>query len=211
MRSYIEIMSPDKQAYLTIMEEIVFRTDVIEELISKKINMKYTGIQIESMALQVRMITELIALGSLAANKPLFEENLKKFKKLYHPKDILRDIEKLNPKFYPEPIVEIQAKDDSRIGEFVPLKSGFMKRDELIKAHGQCGDMLHAKNPYGKGIDYSDYDRYEAMMINWVTRIKTLLNFHLIRPLDQNQIYKVWMLDKETRRPRMQTFQRIKF
>ena len=71
-------MSPDKQAYLTIMEEIVFRTDVIEELISKKINMKYTSIQIESMALQVRMITELIALGSLAANKPLFEENLKK-------------------------------------------------------------------------------------------------------------------------------------
>ena len=85
-----------------------------------------------------------------------------------------------------------------------------MKRAELIEAHGRCGDMLHAKNPYGKGIDYSDYNRYEAMMINWVTRIKTLLNFHLIRPLDQNQIYKVWMLDKETRRPRMQTFQRVK-
>ncbi|MDE0324150.1 MAG: hypothetical protein OXN27_09545 [Candidatus Poribacteria bacterium] len=202
-------MSPDKKAYLTIMEEIVFRTDVIEELISQKINMKYTGIQIESMALQVRMITELIALGSLAANKPLFEENLKKFKKLYHPKEVLRDIEKLNPKFYPEPIVEIQAQDDSQIGEFVSLKSGFMTPDELIEVHGRCGDMLHAKNPYGKGIDYSDYNRYEAIVINWVTRIKTLLNFHLIRPLDQNQIYKVWMLDKETRRPRMQTFQKI--
>ena len=209
MRNYIETMSPDKKAYLTIMEEIVFRTDVIEELISKKINMKYIGIQIESMALQVRMITELIALGSLAANKPLFEKNLKKFKKLYHPKEVLRDIEKLNPEFYPEPIVEIQAKDDSQIGEFVSLKSGFMTSDELIEVHGRCGDMLHAKNPYGKGINYSDYNHYEAIVINWVTRIKTLLNFHLIRPLDQNRIYKVWMLDKETRRPRMQTFQKI--
>ena len=81
-----------------------------------------------------------------------------------------------------------------------------MNPDELIEVHGRCGDMLHAKNPYGKGIDYSDYNRYETMVINWVTRIKTLLNTHLIKPLGQDRIYKVWMLDKETRRPRIQTF-----
>ena len=202
-------MSPDKHAYLTIMEEIVFRTNVIEGLVSKEINMKYKATQIETMVLQVRMITELIALGSLAANKPVFEENLQKFKKLYHPKDILRDLENLNPKFYPKPIIETKTKGDSQIGEFVPLASGFMTRDELIEVHGRCGNMLHAKNPYGKGIDYSDYNHYEKMVANWVNRIKTLLNTHLIKPLDQNRIYKVWMLDKETRRPRMQTFQRM--
>ena len=202
-------MSPDKKAYLTIMEEIVFRTNVIDGLVSKEINMKYKATQIETMVLQVRMIIELITLGSLAANKPVFEENLQKFKKLYRPKDILRDIERLNPKFYPEPIVHIQATDDSQKGKFVHLKSGFMNPDELIEVHGRCGDMLHAKNPYGKGIDYSDYNHYEGIVINWVKRIKTLLNTHLIKPLDQNRIYKVWMLDKETRRPRMQTFQRM--
>ena len=52
-------MSPDKKAYLTIMEEIVFRTNVIDGLVSKEINMKYKATQIETMVLQVRMIIEL--------------------------------------------------------------------------------------------------------------------------------------------------------
>ena len=114
LRNYIENYESRQASISYYYGRNRIQNKCYEGLISKEINMKYKATQIESMVLQVRMITELIALGSLAANKPLFEENLQKFKNLYHPKEILRDIEKLNPKFYPEPIVEIQAKDDSQ-------------------------------------------------------------------------------------------------
>ena len=69
---------------------------------------------LESMVLHVRMITELVALASLAANNSIFEQNRTKFEDYWHPKKILRDIEKLNPNFYPRPIVEIAIEDLSR-------------------------------------------------------------------------------------------------
>ena len=45
----------------------------------------YRATHVESMVLQVRMITELVALASLAANKSLFEKNKKKFEKHWQP------------------------------------------------------------------------------------------------------------------------------
>jgi hypothetical protein len=55
------------------------------------------------------MILELIALASLAANKSIFEQNQLKFSKHWHPTDILRDIERINPGFYPHPVTEVPS------------------------------------------------------------------------------------------------------
>ena len=93
-------MEPDKKAYIAVMEEIKFRMDVVQALHDKKINVLYKATHVESMVLQVRMITELVALASLAANKSIFEENKKKFEKHWHPKEILKDVEGLNPDIF---------------------------------------------------------------------------------------------------------------
>src|SRR5690606_17029515 len=103
--------------------------------------------------------TELIALASIAANRKLFEEQKGKFEKHWHPDRILKDVERLNPNFYPRPIREVASKQDGVSNDLVDIETGFLTQDQLISLHGRCGNLLHAKTPYGKGADHALYER----------------------------------------------------
>lgn len=205
-------MKPDTKAYIAVMEEIKHRTNVVFALSDQRISVMYKATHVESMVLQVRMITELVALASLSANKSIFEKNRIKFEKQWHPKEILRDVENLNPNFYPVPVVEVPLEHSIVDGEFVfdrefvPLQDGYMTRDELIEVHGKCGNLLHAQNPYGKGVDY---DNYKKMVPMWMNRIVALLNFHLIKLLNEDRFYRVYMRDVKDERAHMETFERV--
>lgn len=199
-------MSPDISAYSSVMEEIKRRTTVITALRNEKANVVYKATQIESMVLQVRMITELIALATLAANKGLFEETKKKFDKHWHPDKIIKDIIKLNSNFYPVPIKENISKQAGVATELVALKKGFLTQEGLVAIHGRCGDLLHAKNPYGKGVDYS---LYEKMVPQWMDQIKTLLNCHKIQLLDDSVFYLVHMQQSPDNKVHVIPFEKV--
>lgn len=199
-------MEPDIQAYKSLMEEIKRRVAVVHALLSNDITILYRATHIESMVLQVRMITELIALGSLAANKPLFEEQRQKFEKHWNLDKILKSVEQLNPNFYPRPIKEIPSHQAGVTNNLVYIKKGFLTRDQLVAVHGRCGDLLHAKNPYGKGVDY---ELYERMISQWIDQIKTLLNCHQVHLLDSHYFYLVHMKEKRDEKVHMYTFQRV--
>lgn len=199
-------MEPDIDAYSNIMQEIKRRTDVVYALHSKKINVMYQDSHIESIGLQVRMITELVALASLSANKAIFEKNRKKFKKHWHPEKILKDVESLNPNFYPRPIIEVPLRNSRAERELVDMKTGFMNRDELIQVHGRCGDLLHAQNPFGKRVNY---DYYEQMLPTWMDRIVKLLNCHMIKLLNGHRFYMVHMKEAGDNQVHIYPFDRI--
>ncbi len=199
-------MKPDTKACIAVMEEIKHRTNVVSALSDQRISVMYKATHVESMVLQVRMITELVALASLSANKSIFEKNRIKFEKQWHPKEILRDVENLYPNFYPVPVVEVPLEHSIVSGKFVPLQDGYLTRDELIEVHGKCGNLLHAQNPYGKSVDY---DNYKKMVPIWIIRIVALLNFHLIKLLNEDRFYRVYMRDVKDGRAHMETFQRV--
>ena len=200
-------MDPDIQAYTSVMEEIRRRTTLVSALFSNQVTVMYKATQVESMVLQVRMITELIALASLAANKEIFEENQRKFEKHWHPSKILKDVEGLNPSFYPKPILEVPSSTAGVKRDLVAVTTGFMARDELIEVHGRCGSALHAQNPYGKARDYG---AYENMIPTWMERIMRLLNCHQIRLLDSERLYVVHMKEPQDDRVHMYTFERVR-
>ncbi|WP_296593765.1 hypothetical protein [Methylophaga sp.] len=197
--------APDTQAYIAVMEEIKRRTSVIHALLRNDITVVYPATHIESMVLQLRMIIELIALASVAANRKLFEEQKKKFEKHWHPGKILKDVEHLNPNFYPRPIKEVPSNSDGVVNDLIDIKSGFLTRDQLIALHGRCGDLLHAKNPFGKGVDYGLYER---MVPQWLEQIRVLLNCHQIRLLDNEYFYLVHMKEERDNNVHMYTFRR---
>lgn len=199
-------MKPDINAYTAVMEEIKRRTTVIFALLKYEIKMIYEPTQIESIVLQIRMITELVALASLAANKPIFEENKKKFDKHWHPNKILKDVEDLNPDFYPQPLKEIPSKKEGVKNELVNLDEGFITRSELVEVHGRCGNLLHARNPFGKSADYKYYSKAAP---RWMNRIMKLLNTHKVRLLDDDRFYLVHMKEARDDRVHMYTFERI--
>ena len=197
-------MEPDINAYIAVMEEIKRRMDVVCALYAQRISVMYRATHVESMVLQVRMITELVALASLAANKSIFEQNRTKFEDYWRPKEILKDVESLNPNFYPRPIVEVPLKNSRAKNELVEMKTGFMKRDELIQVHRECGKRLHAQNPFGKAVDY---DYYEKMIPKWMERIRKLLNCHQIKLLNGNRFYLVHMKEERDNHVHMYTFE----
>jgi hypothetical protein len=198
-------MEPDIQAYTAVMEEIRRRTSLVRALISDEVRVMYKATQVESMVLQVRMIIELVALASLAANKEIFEDAKRKFEKHWCPDKILKDVERLNPNFYPVPIVEVPSRTPGIKNDLVRLTSGFMERKELVEVHGRCGNVLHARNPYGKALDYAVY---EELVPEWTRRIMKLLNCHQVKLLDDETIYLVHMKEEQDDRVHMSTFRR---
>ena len=194
-------MEPDIKAYIAVMEEIKRRMEVVSTLQARKIDLMYRAIRVEFMVLQVRMITELVALASLAANKSIFQQHKKKFEKHWYPKDILKDVESLNPNFYPKPIAQVPVNDTRTEIVLVETETGFMTRDELIEVHGRCGNLLHARNPFGKD---ADYDYYENIVPTWLKRIAKLLGSHRIKLLNKDRFYWVWMKDAKDGRVHMQ-------
>lgn len=182
--------TPDIEAYLLIMQEIKRRTSVVVALSNGEIKVGYVATQIETMALQLRMILELVALASLSANKSLFEKNAKKFHKYWHAGEILKDIEKINPGFFPRPMKTISSKVPDMDWEFTDLQEGFMTREELIEVHGRCGKILHAQNPYDVGIDYH---KFRKSIKSWIEQVICLLDCHAIHIINQPDIYLINM------------------
>lgn len=199
-------MNPDIRAYTAVMQEIKRRTEIVFLLHRNELSMKYKATQIETMVLQIRMILELIALASLASHKSLFEQQQKKFSSYWDPVRVLKDVEKLNPSFYPKPMIERPSKTPGAKSDLEDMRSGFLTRDELVEIHGRCGNVLHARNPYGKELDLAAYGR---AVPKWMDRIMALLGCHKIEMYgDNDRFYLVHMKEEGDDETHMYTFVR---
>lgn len=181
---------PDIEVYIKIMEEIKQRVDVVLRLHKGELFVAYRATQVESMILQVRKILELIVLASLSANKSIFEQNRKKFEDHWRPKDIIKDIESINPGFYPIPVEEKPSEDEGVVADLVDVKTKFMDRVNLLFIYSECNRCLHASNLYGEGIDYEYYIKKVSIWIDWIVG---LLKTHKIVLLNDDDIYLVRM------------------
>lgn len=200
-------MAPDTNSYTAVMSEIKRRVSVVHALLRQDSTVVYRATHVESMVLQVRMITELIALATLAANKKLFELSSRRFADHWHPKDILKDVARLNPNFYPCPIKEVPSSTPGVKNDLVDLRTGFLTRDQLVALHGRCGALLHARNPYGKPADYALFER---MIPQWLEQIRLLLNTHKVQLLDSSMFYLVHMKEERDELVHIYTFEQVR-
>jgi hypothetical protein len=180
------------QPYITAMEQIKRRVDVINACTDGRLKLKGSPL-VETAVLQLRMVLETIALASLTANKEIFQLQSLQFEKHWHPGNIVKDLERINPRFYPNPIRESEP-DERGIRDHEPLIDGFLTSKELIEVHGRCGDILHARNPFRPSIDY---DAFFSKVIFWTNRVVNLLNTHEIRLLGDEHFYLVHMSEQD--------------
>ena len=87
--------------YCNLMYEVKKRIAVVQGFLGGQINAIYPRMTIELAVLQLRKMLELIALVSLVAHKDEYAKRHQKFASHWHAERILRDIEKINPDFYP--------------------------------------------------------------------------------------------------------------
>lgn len=127
---------PDFVAYQKCMEEIKRRILAIDHIVNAKATTSFLHTNLEFVALQFRMVFELIVLASLAANRHLFEKMSRRLIKEWRINAIVAAVRKTNSGFYPKPIKRITGKEPGVKDEWQNVRGDFLKLDELIEAHG---------------------------------------------------------------------------
>lgn len=194
----------DGKKYCDLMEEVKRRISVISHFLSGQGHAVYQPTTLETVCLQIRKILELIAFGSLVANKEAYTATYSSVSKAWNAGEILSELAKVNPSFYPVPIVEIasdipgvRSKHKKRVGDY-------LNEEEFKEVYGRCGVLAHAANPYGKGIDYSYYAQHLPI---WRTRIMNLLNTHDIHLFGDPGVCVVHMSEHGDDRVKLYRFQ----
>ncbi len=175
--------------YLQEMWYVKKRIDAIRYIATHKQTTLFQFTNIEFMTLQIRKIIEHIAMGNLVANKELYEEYSAKFSSNWNAKYIFRDLERLNPKFYPIPVKTVDT-NIKEIKEWITINDDFLSKEDAIKIYDKCGALMHVSNPYGS---QTDPHYYERMMPIWYKKIMNLLSQHLIHMVGGDQIYCIVM------------------
>lgn len=163
------------EKYSEMMKEVRQRTKVIDFFIKGEGHALYAPTTTETICLQLRKILELIAFGSLIANEKLYQSTYENFAKHYNAKKILADLERINPDFYPVPVIQAPSTLPGCEFEFKPSSKDYLTKDGLIHLYEKCGQMMHAKNPYGKALNY---EFFEQNGIEWRNKVVDLLSFH---------------------------------
>ena len=176
--------------YCTLMNEVKNRTFAVTQVLNGLTTTTFEATNIEFMCLQIRKILELISMGSLVMNKDLFEEIGQKYSQYWNAKYILSDIERLNPNFYPIPIIEVPSDQKKIVNDLQNKTSRFLTRDDFVKIYDKCGMMMHASNPFGSKYDY---DFYNKQINEWLDLIIELLNSHLIHIKGIDGFYLIHM------------------
>jgi hypothetical protein len=140
-------------------------------ILSKKENVVF----IESTALQIRKILELISYLSILVN--LGKLNHKE-KNEWRAQKIIETMAGKTTIFYPLPSRVIVP--EGKVGEpvLIPLSTKYaLSQADFIDAYGNCGKILHAQHPFKDELDFRRYYVANAQVLD---KIRNLLENHVI-------------------------------
>ncbi|TAL00606.1 MAG: hypothetical protein EPO08_13030 [Rhodospirillaceae bacterium] len=190
--------------YCNLMEDIKRRSDVIKNVIEKKVPLPNI-IAFELCYLQLRKICELIARGCLAAHGDI-PESRNQLGGEYNANKIIKRLEALHPTFYPQPSQQVHD-DAGKVREVKAVTEGYLSKTEFLRLYGECGEVLHEptleKRVVGSGLTI-DYERIN----DWCGKIRTLLNHHQIQLRDDAK--QLWVLMQSKDDGKVHAFQMLK-
>ena len=176
--------NPEK--YLAVLVEIKRRVKVIDDIITADSRLRYRATSIETACLQIRKVLELIAFGSLIANVRIYSAQHRKFAEHWNPKLMLKDMARVNPNFYPYPIIQKPSAVSGIDMNWIAREQDFLTKDDFLLAYEKCGGIMHAANPYGAITDFS---AYQTDLIQWRRKIVNLLNAHTMELVEDDLMY----------------------
>lgn len=184
--------SSETVKYCNYIHDIKTRLSSIQLFTQGKATLNDLGrddYDIEFVAIQLRKSLEGIALSSLIANKDVYSEQHKNFAKHWNPKLLIKDLERINPDFYPKPLGPISGPDENGVKNIDYLADGYLTKDDFIFLYDKCGKALHTLNPYG-GSSTIDL---KLSVHEWVGKIIKLLFLHQVKLLDNSETFVVYL------------------
>lgn len=172
--------------YRSFMEEIKVRTATIDRYLQRVTDQKGEGdcfTDAESSILQVRYICELIALATVAAHGLVGVTS--RIRDEWNADRIFKLLEGMNANSFPRAV-----RPSTTVKNQFELQKGEMDGGELRKVYNACGENLHRgamKHFFNE--KRRAYDPHE--LVDWVNRIKALLNMHVVMILEAGIIIYV--------------------
>lgn len=167
----------DIEKYAEAMKEIKLRSEVITLFLTGRLEARYVPTNVEMIGLQFRKVFELVAFASLAANRSQYSSVYSDFAKHWEAAKLLKNLRRINPNFYPKPVVEAPTSQSGALHALKEREQDYLTQDELIEAHGKCGKLMHGANPFGIPIDYAFYQQRFNI---WMSKTINLLNNHQV-------------------------------
>ena len=188
------------------MEEVKKRNQAIAEIISGIKTTSFPITNLEFVSLNIRKCLELISLANLVAHKEKYIEVREKYFLDWRAKSILKEIEKINPDFYPEPLIRVKSSIPTANYEWKKRESGYLSKDEFNEAYDFASDFLHADNPFNK----KNVDIFQAMekFKKYNAKIIRLLNEHIIK-LSNGIVLNCLMSTIEDGRVQLTIFEKV--
>lgn len=170
--------SKNLKVYLEQLEEVKARLSFV----ASYSNEKRDRFVIESHALQIRKLIELIAFSLIAIHRVKYEEYREKvgkdFKNDWNGKDIITNIMSLNPDMFfraSEKGFNLQS-DGTKQVQLKPEKDCYtLKR--LAKLHSRCGGVLHVENPWKKS---SKVEQFHNELPSIIKKLSNTLQDHVV-------------------------------
>jgi hypothetical protein len=183
--------------YCALMQEIKDRTNAIRLAIVGQLPV-HPRVAADLSYLQLRMVSELIALACLMAHGDLGVVLSEKMKKEDRAGVILKMLERLHPEFYPRPIRQI-LNSSGVVERIADITAGFLTREELPKLYGVCGDELHQGTLYNVGR-FPPISESNKEIQGWYEKILMLLGNHKIKIWNSASEIWVGMEEKTTKK-----------
>jgi hypothetical protein len=134
----------------------------------------------ETIFLQMRKVCELIAFGSLIANKALYSQLYDTFAEDWRLGRIIEKLRKVNPHFFPVPMAAPHEIAPGRRHSGPSLALSITEA-ELIDLYNICGRILHSRNPFSTA-DATHQIGYTVD--EWLARLEGLMRWHRIELVD---------------------------
>jgi hypothetical protein len=191
MRETME--STDIEKYSANMAEIKLRVALINVSLATRPATELIPMAIEAIGLQFRKVFELIAFASLAANRAQYSLVYRDFAEDWRAAKLLKNLQRINPDFYPKPVIEKKSDRPGIVSTLIDRDQDYLTQGDLAAAHGKCGALMHAANPFGEPIDYAFYLTNFPI---WRTKIMNLLNIHRVHLLGDSGFYHFHMKEE---------------
>ena len=168
----------DAKRYANGMAEIRQRLGIARTAVARiRDTQNQDLVSTETIFLQMRKVCELIAFGSLIANKELYSQHYETFAEDWRLGRVVDKLRKVNPDFFPVPMstpYEV-APGHKQVGPSLALS---ITEGELVDLYNICGRILHSRNPFSTA-DATHQIGYTVD--EWLARLEGLLRWHCIQ------------------------------
>ena len=161
--------------YCSSLDEVRMRLTLIRSVCNGSLSAGSEIFNYEIASVNLRKCLELIAFGSLTANKDVYASMHAKFEEHWRAKRILENLEKIHPDFYPIALLTpVISSETPRNVHFELETQGFLTRNEFVELYDLCSKVIHSRNPF----EVQTTINFRLSVSEWTNKIETLLRFH---------------------------------